>query len=296
MDSKVSALSTLGSVDRATDFLYVVDTSGTSSTKMTVNGVLGITGNPVGTTDSQTLTNKILTTPTISSPVLSGTVTGTYTLGGTPTFPSSVATLTGVQTLTNKTLTAPIITNGSASNIALSLNAISEFTAGFGVTVDGLLIKDGTVPDDLITPAKLLAGTGTSWAWQSWVPTWANLTVGNGVNASTYRQIGKNVYFKLKFTLGTTSSVGSAPTFSLPVTSISYGGAFSAVIGSLALRDDSVPANVPGFVWWASTTTAEPDVMNAAATYVVGNALTSAVPFTWTTGDVIQAIGMYEAA
>ena len=51
-----------------------------------------------------TLTNKTLT-----APVLGGTVTGTYTLGGSPTFPSSVSTLTGTQTLTNKTLIDPKI-------------------------------------------------------------------------------------------------------------------------------------------------------------------------------------------
>lgn len=40
---------------------------------------------------TQTLTNKTLTDPAISSPVLSGTVTGTYTLGGTPTLGSTLA-------------------------------------------------------------------------------------------------------------------------------------------------------------------------------------------------------------
>ena len=83
-------------------------------------------------TGSETLTNKTLTapvlggtitgtytlagTPTIASPVLSGTVTGTYTIGGTPSFPSSIVTLTDAQTLTNKTLSGVAFTTPTDSS------------------------------------------------------------------------------------------------------------------------------------------------------------------------------------
>lgn len=54
----------------------------------------------VNTTSSQTLSNKTLTSPVISSPTFSGTASGTYTLGGTPTFSSP--------TLTNPTLSGTV--------------------------------------------------------------------------------------------------------------------------------------------------------------------------------------------
>lgn len=61
---------------------------------------------PSGT---QTLTNKTLTTPVISSISNSGTVT-------VPTGTVTLATLTGTETLTNKTLTKPTI-SGSAQTV-----------------------------------------------------------------------------------------------------------------------------------------------------------------------------------
>jgi hypothetical protein len=52
-------------------------------------------------TNTLTLTNKTLTAPAISDPVLSGTATGTYTMGGTPTIASPIlsGTATGTYTI-----------------------------------------------------------------------------------------------------------------------------------------------------------------------------------------------------
>lgn len=141
-DFQIPDKTLLTSVDRATDSLLIYDADALALKRSTVNNLLDLTSHPVGINDSQILTLKTLTAPTISSPVLSGTVTGTYTLGGTPTFPSSVVTLTGSQTLTNKVLTSPTINTATISNPTLTVDTVSEFTSANGVTIDGLNIKD----------------------------------------------------------------------------------------------------------------------------------------------------------
>lgn len=156
-DVTIPGLSTqLTSVDRAADLLEVSDTSDSgNSKKASVNNLLNLTSQPVGETETQTLTNKTLTSPTISSPTLSGTIAGTYTIGGTPTFPSSVATLTGSQTLTNKTLTSPTINTPTITNPTITVDTISEFTAANGVTIDGVLLKDSKVNGSYITDSTV---------------------------------------------------------------------------------------------------------------------------------------------
>lgn len=67
-----------------------------------------------------TLTNK-----TLSAPVLSGTVTGTYTLGGTPTFPATVVQTTSTQTLTNKTISGASNTLTNIPVSALSTTGVA---------------------------------------------------------------------------------------------------------------------------------------------------------------------------
>lgn len=75
-------------------------TTALTSTVAEINKLDGMSGTAVGTTDTQTLTNKTLTAPVIS----------TISNAGTLTLPTSTDTLVGratTDTLTNKTLTSP---------------------------------------------------------------------------------------------------------------------------------------------------------------------------------------------
>ena len=121
--------------------------------------VHGITGSVVGTTDSQTLSGKILTTPTINGATITGTVTSSATITGGTVNPTTLqqggvqaVTTTGSQTLSNKILTTPTIADfsnathdhtNSAGGGALSTSAISGIQEYIEDTV-GAMVSSNT--------------------------------------------------------------------------------------------------------------------------------------------------------
>jgi hypothetical protein len=132
--------------------------------------------------------------------------------------------------------------------------------------------------------------------WTTWTPTFANFTKGSATITARYTMIGKTVHFVLSVVLAADSSMGSSPTFSLPVTSVdgSY-GTTSSQIGQ-ATHYDAGTGFFTGPVVWASTTTAAIRVTNAGGTYATINDVTATVPMTWTTNDGFFITGSYEAA
>lgn len=170
MSDTITSLNAANSIDPVNDWLVIDTASLTSTQKINRNTLLNLGSAPVGLTDTQTLTNKTITSPTISGPTLSGTVIGTYTIGGTPTFPSSVVTLTGTQTLTNKTLTSPTINSPTISNATITADAITGYTtSNTGTIYSGISVSTGNVSlsgtlgvTGATTLSSTLAVTGTT--------------------------------------------------------------------------------------------------------------------------------------
>lgn len=142
-----------------------------------------------------------------------------------------------------------------------------------------------------IKPIHLASDQSSStWAWQSWTPTFANLTVGNGVNTSKYLKIGTTVFWRIEFDFGTTSAMGTSPTFTLPFTAHS-GVTITSPIGTGAFYNGSGAANA----WARLATTTTADMLRWDANNDLGG-VTASFPFVWGSTSVILLHGFYEAA
>lgn len=319
---KISALPTASGIDGAADYLPIVQSSITN--KINRNTLLGITGSPIGNTDSQTLSNKTLGN-TNSFTIKDGSLTlqntssitkqavfslASITAGQTRTItvPDASLTLVGTattQTLTNKTLTAPAISGGTIDNATVTVDSISGHSSATVVTVANLQISNGVlnsnnsvvtanIADSAVTPAKLQSGTGSGWSWSSYSPTWANLTLGNGTLIYRFIQMGKTVVAQGNLVFGSTTSVTGSATVTLPVTSVaSYNAANQ--IGQASFFNTGT-ASYDGVMYWASTTTALFNVIGTGSTYATDTLISGSVPFSFTTGSKIAWNLIYEAA
>jgi hypothetical protein len=133
----------------------------------------------------------------------------------------------------------------------------------------------------------LISGTGADWI--TFTPTFSNFTLGNGTVSFAYSKIGKTVHVRYSLTLGSTSSMGTGPSFALP---FNNGGMPSTNYVSNIL--DSGTAFFIG-ITRISSNTVEFALMRSDTLYPQLLGITSTVPFTWTTNDLISGTFTYQA-
>lgn len=133
----------------------------------------------------------------------------------------------------------------------------------------------------------------SSGAWRSWTPTYSNLTVGSGTVVARYMRVGRMITYKFQFTYGSGSSVGTNPTFAVPVTAAAQG---ELDMNVCRLTDSSPFTRYIGWAVGATTSTVQIGQLENVVSTLAYVSVTATSPFTWATGDTIFVSGTYEAS
>jgi hypothetical protein len=139
--------------------------------------------------------------------------------------------------------------------------------------------------------------TGLDWKtateqypWQTWTPTYTNISVGNGSVTARYQQIGKTVNVEYRLIFGSTTTIASGARLTPPV-SISLPSFFS-------FNGVAIDAGVTGYILWidpANASLFEFLVPLANGSYLTPASVSANVPFTFGTDDILTFRATYEA-
>jgi hypothetical protein len=154
------------------------------------------------------------------------------------------------------------------------------------------LLKDGALAiQTLATDIDTSVGTGLL-AWTAYTPTFGGVTVGNGTTSFWYSRIGKTVFVKGRFTLGSTSAITGSITVSYPVVERNNISTY-AINGNSTFFNNSVLIQGQNFY---SSNKVNLQALLSNGTYVTGTPTSGSVPFTWVSGNSFTIEFVYEAA
>jgi hypothetical protein len=141
--------------------------------------------------------------------------------------------------------------------------------------------------------------TAIGGAWESYTPTFTNVTTTGGTIDAKYVAAGKLHIVRLKFTLGASSAVTGTPEFTLP-NAVSMNAAY---IGTLTIGAGTFFDVTPGDAYVSlvapvtgSANKARMLFQSITGTTVRFGGATASSPFTWASGDILQCQFMFEAA
>lgn len=136
---------------------------------------------------------------------------------------------------------------------------------------------------------------GDNIEWQSWTPTWTGITKGGATVQAYYIQLGKTVFCRVRFVVGSGTVMTGNPVFTLPVTAHGGYDPIQHVVGS-SYYEDYLTGAYSGSVRIITSTTAGFYPPDATTAYLTNGSTTTTVPFTWASGDYLATQFFYEAA
>jgi hypothetical protein len=178
-----------------------------------LRGKIAPTGDIVGVSDTQILTNKTIN-------LSSNTLTGTTAQFNTALSDNDFATIDGTETLTNKTLTSPTITSIVNSGTKTIPTGIGTFViTGSTETITSGMIVDGTIVNDDISASAAISISKLSSSTISGISLGSNL---NNLTAGSY----------ITYSSGTTYNGSSPITIGVAGTTINTANTLVARNGS----------------------------------------------------------------
>jgi hypothetical protein len=144
------------------------------------------------------------------------------------------------------------------------------------------MAKLGTfTASQVLTASELNAGSGAA---STWVPSYSNITVGNGTVYTAYNYFGRVVFATWRLTLGTTSSIGTSPTVTLPVAPADG----APLENSAAMLYDASGSRYPGRLYAAGGSAVGFFSHTVSGSNVILTTVSATAPFTWTSTDYLS--------
>jgi len=135
----------------------------------------------------------------------------------------------------------------------------------------------------------------TPGAWLAYTPTFGNLTLGNGTVSAFFTRIGRTIIVRVRIVFGSTSSMGSFPNISLPITASST-PVFPILGSGTLLIEDSGTRDFGGKMRITGYTNADFTHDVVSGTGITTGFLNSTSPMTWAVNDKLNFQLTYEAA